>query len=507
MPGRPFRRSPRAAGLRQPGLLLTVLCPALLCLSRPAAADLFRYQDENGQTVEVEAELAGAGQGAFALRLADGQIRLISEAAVLQRTPAKAPQPESGDEMIARLTEQFGSETFRADEAKPYVVGVVLTSPLDRAQERRVRSFLKKGLRFMRNVETVFEDFARSMRLELEDPQFPLVVLIFETDDLFEAYTREATGGRGLSATNIAGFYSALTNRLAIRMSECHTFEVPLHEAIHQQVNNRGLVRRLAPVPKWFHEGIATGFEGNGEKISIGPNRINSSFARRTNAAGRVNWGDLVREDSAFGGDILAGDAYTHAWGLHWLLVTGHREEYTRYVRLLGGKQPLAPETADERVREFSDAFGSTAEQLQEDFRPQLELGLRRQKVSLAPEYPPGVSVTQSNLAEVQMKAVQLPNGVLQVEGTLRNISPVREMTFHVAVLTDSGTYAEWLVPDLGLKKSSPLTTKAAVQVAPGAPGGPSRTFRVQVRSTTPGSDQAGEWARGNSPIPALRRQ
>ena len=113
----------------------------------------------------------------------------------------------------------------------------------------------------MKSIEVMFSRFCSSMRVQAGKPEFPLVVLIFETDDDFEEYTAKATGGRGLSAGNIAGFYSPITNYLYVRMSECYSFSTPLHEAIHQQCFNTGVLHRLSPVPTWFGEGIATGFE------------------------------------------------------------------------------------------------------------------------------------------------------------------------------------------------------------------------------------------------------
>ncbi len=73
--------------------------------------------------------------------------------------------------------------------------------------------------------------------------------MIFETDEDFEEYTTKHTGGRGLSAGNIAGFYSPQTNYLYVRMSECYDFSTPLHEAIHQQCFNTGVLARLTDSP------------------------------------------------------------------------------------------------------------------------------------------------------------------------------------------------------------------------------------------------------------------
>ena len=73
----------------------------------------------------------------------------------------------------------------------------------------------------MKTVEKVFVDFVNDLKIETEKPRFPLVLLIFETDDDFMKFTAEETGGRGLSAGSILGYYSGLSNRLVIRMSEC----------------------------------------------------------------------------------------------------------------------------------------------------------------------------------------------------------------------------------------------------------------------------------------------
>ena len=77
----------------------------------------------------------------------------------------------------------------------------------------------------------------------------------------------------------MGGFYSPQTNFLAVRLDECRTYEVVLHEAIHQQTYNRELFHRLAAVPTWFQEGIATGFESSQGKISVGPGKISMRYA------------------------------------------------------------------------------------------------------------------------------------------------------------------------------------------------------------------------------------
>jgi len=483
----------------------TVLLAALL-LSPQARADRFTYTDKQGETVNVEARLAGSGQGMHALELDDGSIRLVPQRAVTKREVAEGPEPIDTNEMIERLTEKFGKEKFRAYDRKPYVIGVVLAAPLPKSHESRVRGLLATAATFMRRVETNFMKYARNVRFPTKPPRFPLVLLIFESDDDFETYTKEVTGQRGISAQNIAGFYSGLSNWLSIRLTECSDFEVPLHEAIHQQVYNRHVLQRLGPTPAWFNEGIATGFEGDGTKISGNPTLLNARYALRANKAAAIDWANVVGDDKAFRGDVLAGDAYTHAWSLHWLLVTKYKVAYSNYVKTLAQQQALSKVTAEERTREFEEAFGKSVRELQQEFRQQLEIAIRKQKPKLKNQPRRGYSLTQSNLGEVELKAVRRLDlgGAMFVEGRLKNISPIRDLAFHITVETTAGTYAEWYLPSVKMKKMTALKLQRVNKLMKNAPGGQSATLHVRVRSIPPDSETAATWKRGQLPIPVF---
>lgn len=465
-------------------------------------ADEFTYRNREGEMVTLEARLHGSGQGAFALLKADGQIELIPEQAVTKRVPKEGPKPLSETDMVAKLTEQFGKDRFRAQIKSPFVCGLVLAEPLgSRVEESRCRAFLKKAGDFMKRIENIFEQFAREVHVPLEASEFPLVLLIFETDDDFEEYADEITGGKGISSSRTLGFYSAITNFLAIRMSECHTFETPLHEAIHQQVYNRQMLKRLAPLPAWFNEGIATGFEGNGDRITNGPVKVNSHYARRAAAGSPIGWHDLVSGDVAFRGDIFAGDAYTHAWSMHWLLVNQHRDKYTEYVKMLGQKAPLEKSSEEERQKEFESVFGKSAEDFQDEFLPQLNLEIKRQKVRFKGPKK-GRDILQTNLAEVDFGALLRPQGIL-VGGKLTNISYIREMAYYVTIETGAGLYADWLIPNLSVKRNTTLKSQyARKRVSNPKPNLRATSVTISVHSVPVDSDEAKAWARGNVPAP-----
>lgn len=478
----------------QRSAILTVLAAIVSGLTAPmAAGDVFRIVNREGRTEEIEARLAGEGQGALALELPNGHLQIIPLGAVQRRTPAADPEPLKPADVAKQLESRFEADKYRSLVQGSYVIGLILQEPIAKSDEVRVGGFLKKTAKFMRNVEGVFLSFARELRLPVVPPKFPLVVLIFESDDDFEQYAAEVTGGRGLSAGNIAGFYAGLSNELVLRLSECHTFETPLHEAVHQQVHNRGILQRLAPIPVWFNEGIATGFEGNAQRISIGPTKIAKRYARIARSATRVNWNSIVNEDSAFRGDILAGEAYGHAWGMHWLLVTEHKLSYMKYVQALSRLQPLSEQSAEQRMALLEEHFGKSPEELQTQFGQALESGIRRQRIRLEPTRSVGLSHQQTDMAEVAVNAVST-NGILQVEGQLKNISPIRTLAFHVAVVTEAGTFTNWILPSVRVNQKVKLPRQVVNKMIRGARGGPSNTYRVQVQSVPAGDSAVSQW-------------
>lgn len=481
---------------------------AVIFWSLAAHGDTFTIREDDGNLATVEARLAGERLGVVALERTDGRIEIVPQQQVVKRELGPDPEPVSCETVIERLRDQFGPEKFRAHSDATYVIGLVLSEPLQKQYESRAAACLKKAVGFMKRVEKVFLDFTGDMKLETTSPKYPLVVLIFETDDDFMKFAQEETGGRGLSAGAMLGYYSGLTNRLVIRMSECHTFSTPLHEAIHQQVYNRGLIQRLAPVPSWFNEGIATGFEGSGEKVNGGPLRINTRYVRAAMQAQNVNWDEVVADDKSFRGDVLAGEAYAHAWSIHWFLVTKYPKQYLEYLQLLGEKKTLAVDDASTRVKDFEKVFGKPVGKLQSEFPASLERAARKQKVSFGEQRQPGYVILQSNLGEVEVTAVKNgATGELLTEGHMRNLSYIRPMSFHVTLETDAGTYAEWYMPNVPAQKIVTLSKRLAdKRMQGGANQGTGSTFSVKVRSVVPDSETGKSWQRGQLPVPVFNR-
>ena len=482
-----------------------VLLGASVCFAAAsfASADTFTYTNAEGEQQTVEARLHGSGQEMHALLKSDGRIELVPQAAVEKREPGDDPAVMTPDEMVEVLSERFGKELVRSTTDKRYVVVFVAAGPLDRRGETRVIGFLRKVTRFLNNVDKVFTRFAEDVEFPLHDPEFPLVTVVFESDDDFNKFAEESTGGQGLSAARIAGFYSPLTNWLAIRLDECRTFRVPLHEAIHQQMYNR-IFQRLTPVPKWFDEGIATGFENNGERVDIHPAKINSQYAwlAKNIPVDDVSWTDIVDNDASFTGDILAAESYIEAWSLHWMLVTQHEEAYSQFVQELAARSPLEELPSEKRTERFQAVFGESVADIADEFPRVLDVGIKRQKVRAPARPRTGWSLKEDRLASVEIHAVvDASSGKMRMEGRIKNASPIRPLTFHVAVVTSSGTYTDWVIDSLNVNSTAPLPGKIAAKTLPGTIGGPASQFVVRVQSTLPGSETAKQWER-DAPLP-----
>ncbi|MAX39177.1 DUF1570 domain-containing protein [Gimesia sp.] len=496
-------------------LSLFVIAVSLPIGNSTLQADIFTYVDESGETVTLEASLYGSGKRRgemlHGLLKPDGSIVLVPQGKIKKRELKAAPKPLTVEQMSEDLTQKFGKEKFRFHLESPFLVGVVLAAPLDGSDrtELRVKTFLEKAGRFMQNVDVIFETYSRKMGIELAEYEFPMAMLIFESDADFEAFGKE-TAGLGDGAENILAYYSHVSNNLILRMSECSSFETPLHEAIHLQTTNRGLVKRFAPVPTWFMEGIATGFEGKGDRINVSPDRINTHYALMSGIAKLLNWGEVVALDGVFSGSILSGDAYVHAWGLHWMLVTEHPTEYLKYVQNLSTKEPFAEISPKEQYEEFVEILKVRPEELQLKFKVQLIQAILESKLKLPPLDDKYVHLEKhkQEMAIVKMSATSYsPSLPPRIEGWLQNISPFRPMTFHITVLTDAGTYAEWYLPEVGIRRKIKLKPQNASKIMRGATGGKWRTYHVEVESAYPGSETAQAWAAGKLPIPEVPRR
>jgi len=487
--------------LRRPANGLITILGLLVCLS-PVHADEITYRTEEGESVTLQGKLITPRPGIALLERWDGQIQPLHPSQVVEQKETGPATPITCAQMGDRLKDIFGEKLVRIDTAPPSVVALVLASPLSPRGENAAQTFLKKALRFSQNVGDVFVKYAKLMNFPLREVQYPLVLIIFESEQDFDTYYNQTTGAKGLSASGVLGFYSHTTNWLAVRMSSCDSFEVPLHEAIHQQMSNR-VFQRFAPTPRWFDEGIANAFEGSGERIDSNPGKLSVSYVRRAQQIPiGTSWSAMMGDDSAFFADVIAGDAYTLAWCLHWMSWTQHKEGYQEFVQALSQRTPFEelPPNTEEAL--FQKCFGMTLNEMQTKFPAAVQTAARRQKFDLpqADRQPPD----QKALCQYKINAVVDANrpDVLQLSGTAMNISTFREMTFYLTVETNGGYYYEYLLPGLKPRQQVRLSGVPARKPIPGMVQQSSASYRVYVRSVPADSEESANWIRGQVPGP-----
>lgn len=326
--------------------------------------------------------LIEAVDGGLLLECRDQRYEVLQpESLVSHRTVADPPAHESPRDLGRRVLADL-PPGFDLHVSRRYVI-CFNTS----------REYAKWVASLFERLHEAFTTTWKNAGLDVAEPAHPLIVVIFADRRDYEAF---ATRDVGPAADRVVGYYNLASNRvttfdltgsdlLARRLGRPPGRAGPeilaspeaaglvatlVHEATHQVAFNCGLHRRLAPIPLWLNEGMATYFETpdlSSPRGWKGIGMINRPRLDRFLATARPGWaGPLVTEDDAFRAADTADDAYARAWALTHFLAQTRKQQFTAYLRTLAAKQPLATDSPEQRLRDFQDAFGAAPETLEE---------------------------------------------------------------------------------------------------------------------------------------------
>jgi hypothetical protein len=327
-------------------------------------------------TLVVEAQ-----DGGLLLELADQRYELVQPDQIAARrrldaAPAEASPRELGRRILGELPAGFDLHV-----TKHYVVC------FDTSREYAVWCAA-----LFERLHDTFATYWTNAGLDIRRPDRPLVVVIFADRRAYEDF---AARDLGAAADRVVGYYNLLSNRVTtFDLTGSDSLPKPagrrpgragleilaspeaaglvatlVHEATHQMAFNTGMHQRLAPVPLWVSEGIATCFET--------PDLTN---ARGWKGIGGVNTARLDRFLQGYrpGGlrEIVAGDdpfrraadgldAYARAWALTHFLMKTKRDAFAAYLRTIAAKQPCGADSPEQRLEEFEAAFGATPDALE----------------------------------------------------------------------------------------------------------------------------------------------
>jgi hypothetical protein len=211
---------------------------------------------------------------------------------------------------------------------------------------------------------------------DLRQPDFPLVVIVFASQNEFYQY---ALAHHGHLPAQAVGSYFTKSNRCILYtqfnsrgFDWTETEATIVHEAVHQLAYNTGMQERLFAHPLWFAEGLATMFERKAV-YDLGIDR--SSVANRSHPAQLSTLApsladsdlmcdeieSLIQSDDLFQNNTQKG--YALAWGLTFFLAERMPERYSR-LAALQARRRFGTYSAAERQADFDAAVGLTPKEI-----------------------------------------------------------------------------------------------------------------------------------------------
>lgn len=373
-------------------LALAVVALAAVSLATPSVSST---QDERGGIDRIEVRttagrtvtgtiIVEAVDGGVLLEHPDGRYELLEPGTIASRTQPKTAAPPTTDDVSQQILASL-PPGFQVLTTKHYIVCFDTT-----------REYAKWCAALFERLHDAFGTYWSKGGMDISGLERPLVVVIFADR---QAYAAHAAADLAAAADRVVGYYNLLNNRvmtyditgsdvlaaargrrpgsvgIEILSSPAATSMVAtiVHEATHQLAFNRGLHRRLAAVPLWVSEGIATYFEtpdlenARGWRAIGSVNRPRLDHFLATYRPGAVE--SIIVSDEPFRQPETALDAYAASWALTHHLLQTRKRDFMAYQKKLGAKVPLVEDSAETRRQDFRDAFGDPREVEQAVFK------------------------------------------------------------------------------------------------------------------------------------------
>lgn len=240
-----------------------------------------------------------------------------------------------------------------------------------------------KGDLWAERFESVFHEFSQYFRVRgfnIQTPEFPLIAIVWPTQQDFLRYSA-ATGGP--VGGGILGYYLYDSNRVSMFDITAgdeddenwhYNAETVIHEVVHQAAFNTGVHTRFGATPRWAVEGLGTMFEAKGiwnsARYRDRGDRVNQEqlknfreyLPRRKPGA----FARLVLDDGLFNFSPI--DAYAEAWAATFFLSETRRTQYADYLARVAAREAFVDYTRQQRWQDFEAAFGGDVQKLETDY-------------------------------------------------------------------------------------------------------------------------------------------
>jgi hypothetical protein len=314
--------------------------------------------DEEGQMVVARTHA----------KLGDHRIVMLPEGQLVARGPGKAEpsqrpfEPISKEKLIARLrTGEF--KDFKVKQTKHYIYLYSTSDEFAFGTGKILESMLPGVKKYM-----------ESMKLSVHEPDVPLVVIMFKTEDDFQRYRRMPDG--------VVAYYHTLSNQVVMfeesrrygarrDLAIQQAISTIAHEGTHQILHNIGVQQRLSMWPMWLSEGLAEFLAPTsvGKKLTWkGAAQVNDMRMfeleqyLKSRAADNPN-GDTIT--AVVQSPQLTSTGYAAAWSLTHYLATKRRAEFIKYLAEVAKTGPLEgaiqiepPGVVPANLAQFEKCFG-----------------------------------------------------------------------------------------------------------------------------------------------------
>ena len=286
----------------------------------------------------------------------DGQIHHLPGTSKTETVPVKVHfEPESLADMRQQLRREFGPQPEIS-----FTGHYTIVHPSGQAELWKTK---------FEDFYGCFQQYFSQRNIELSEPEFKLVAIVFNSRGEFLDYARRM-GDR--LTPRMVSYYSPKTNRIAIlgggeATSSLTTQEVVnptiLHEVTHQAAFNRGIHHRCCPPPLWISEGLSTLLESQDKRSTCSPSykdRINPRMleafaAKMKTEQSQFDLEGLISNDDLFQDDPVL--AYASAWLISFYLSEEYPNEYEQLLRTTFRKIPFRRITCQERRDDWEAIF------------------------------------------------------------------------------------------------------------------------------------------------------
>ncbi len=372
-----------------PNLIFKTLLPALLvCLIAPlAVADEVVIQKGEKQLTLAGKILVEAQDESILFQTRVGELLILTADQIKSKT-------ESIEVVEALSKEKIGEQLlkelpagFKIRISKHYVIAYQNEDAYAKWIEDLYEDRLFKE----------FQKFAKKkLKMELSEPEFPLVAIVFASKPEFARHVRRTLGDEA-SVDDMIAYYNQMTNRVVMydltfdlhggdlddrrikeilsRRAAIPMVATIIHEATHQLMHNRGLQTRMADRPLWINEGLAIYFEApdlDNRKGWHHPGLVHydrliafRDYLRTQRQPGSIE--SLVATDIRFHGETSL-NAYAEAWALVHFLMRKYPKQMASYLKATASMPRCKTIDGPARLTEFKKHFGDDLQKLDQQF-------------------------------------------------------------------------------------------------------------------------------------------